>query len=730
MRTKPAIAIAMASCVLIAGFILSCNARLQLDAELSIGEAPLPIEVLEYAELRLVTPMVTTLDDGSRRAAVAFPLKHTAVTARVGGMMAEYEIEQEFENPFDVPIEAVYTFPLGHTGAVNGYQMIIGDRTITGEIQRREEARAMYDEAKTAGHTAALVEQQKPNIFTQHIANIAPYETVRVKLSYVDLLKHRDGAYELVVPLVVGPRYLPADRVGASPVGSHHAGESGRANVTSIPYIDETRASSSVSFTAEIDAGVPIQLVKSVSHQLAVEAVSPTRSRVTLAQAGEIPNRDLRVKYYTAGPTTTAGVLAHRSGNDGYFVLSIQPKGTYVPADITGREVIVVIDTSGSMDGAPLLQAKRVARGILESLTERDSFNILGFANSVEAMSSRLTSGDARGKAAGMSHLAKMTTRGGTEMELGVIEMLTRKPGEHRVRVIYFLTDGFVGNDDVVLGAAHSLLGSNRIFTVGIGEAPNRALLDSLADIGRGFSTYVGLNDHVPTVTDTLLRGSTRPYLTDVSIDWGSLDVAQQDPGILPDVYAGQPLVVSGRYARPGHGTIRILGRTAGQPVVIPVEVELPAQANLPPIASLWARRRIEQLSRPNELDPTVVEASITRLGLEFHLMTSYTSFIAVDRSRVVAPGGNTPTVEQPAIVPAGTNPATTVGRGEPFKPLGHWRDNAQHQKSRSYNGGGGGGGGGSFFGSGGPEPWPHTPVLVIALVLLGMSWRLARRVA
>ena len=723
MRTKSAIAIAMASCVLVAATVLSCNARLQLEAELAIGDSPPPMpEELGFAELKLVTPVVATLDDGSRQAAVTFPLKHTAITARVGGMMAEYEIEQEFENPFDVPIEAVYTFPLGHTGAVNGYQMIIGDRTITGEIQRRDDARAMYDEAKSAGHTAALVEQQKPNIFTQHIANIAPHETVRVRLSYVDLLKHRDGAYEMVVPLVVGPRYLPADRIGATPVGSHQAGESGRPGVTSVSYVDETRASSTVSFTAEIDAGVPIQLVKSVSHQLAIETVSPTRSRITLAQAGEIPNRDLRVKYYTAGPQTTAGVLAHRSGNDGYFVLAIQPKATYVPADITGREVIIVIDTSGSMQGLPLLQAKRVSRGILESLTDRDSFNILSFASGVDAMSSGLTPGDSAGKADGLSHLARMSAGGGTEMELGVIEMLTREPGEHRVRVIYFLTDGFVGNDDVVLGAAHSLLGSNRIFTVGIGEAPNRALLDSLADVGRGFSSYVGLNDHIPTVTDGLLRGSTRPYLTDVSIDWGPLGVAQQDPGILPDVYAGQPLVISGRYSKPGRGTIRIIAQSAGRPVVIPVEVELPAKANLPPIASLWARRRIDQLSRPNDLDPAIVEASITRLGLEFHLMTAYTSFIAVDRSRVVQPGGDTPTVEQPAIVPAGTDPATAVGEG--YKPAGNWRDNARSQRSaHSYRGGGGG----SFFGSGGRGPWPTSFLILAALVLLGVSWRIVR---
>jgi len=719
------LAIGFAMVVAVVAVVLACGARFMIDAELSVGMAPLADD-RPPAELRLVTPIVQTLDDGTQRVASTFPLAHTAITARVGGMMAEYEVEQVFENPFDEPIEAVYSFPLGHTGAVHGYQMVIGERTITGEIQRRQDARETYEQARANGQTAGLVEQDKPNIFTQRIANIAPHEAVTVRLSYVDLLPHRDGAYELVVPLVVGPRYLPLTGRGARPVGARPAGTPADSTTRSIPYVDATRASSTVSFVAEIDAGLPIADIKSGSHDLLVEHVSPTRSRVQLARGDELPNRDLRIRYTTAGTTDRAAVLAHRRDGQGYFVLEVQPKAQIRPDEITGREVMIVIDTSGSMSGAPLAQAKRVAASIVDSLTERDTFNILSFASGVDAMSSRMKEGDERGKRDGLRHLSAMRSGGGTEMELGVVEMLTRQPPEGRVRMIYFLTDGFVGNDDVVLGAAHELLGSNRIFTVGIGQAPNRSLLDNLADVGRGFSTYVSLDDNGARAGAELLRRSGRPYLTDVEIDWGDLPVQQQDPVLLPDIYAGVPLVISGRYTRPASGRIAIRGNRNGERVSLPVDVVLPETNELPPVAALWARRRIEQLGKPGELPEAVVEQAITDLGLQFHLMTAYTSFVAVDRSRIVS-NGEARVVEQPALVPEGVEPRTSVG-GEIYHPQGAWRDHARDR--RSYGGGGGGGGGGGhWFGAGAtPRSSAGAIGLALALILLGVTWRSLRR--
>jgi Ca-activated chloride channel family protein len=667
-------------------------------------------------ELRLAVPLVVVVE-GVQREQIGFPLKHTAITAKVAGMMAEYEIEQVFENPFDTPIEAVYVFPLGDDGAVSGYRMTIGERTITGEIRTRDDARRVYDQARAQGHTAGLVEQQKPNVFTQHVANIAPRETVKIKLTYVELLEYADGAYDLVVPLVVGPRYLPAAR-DRTPVAARPAGAPGEPGVTAIPYVDATRASSTVSFTAEIDAGVPIAGLTSPSHDLAVTAVSPTRSRVTLGRGDEIPNRDLIVRYRTAGPATQVGVLAHRTGSDGYFLLAIQPKAQYRTGDIAGREVLIVIDRSGSMDGAPLAQAKAVASGIIGTLTERDAFDVIGFASGVESMAGRLIPGDAAGRQRGLDHLRRMQAGGGTEMERGVVGMLTATPGHDRVRIVYFLTDGFIGNDDVVVGAAKKLLGANRIFTVGIGSAPNRSLLDRLARVGRGHASYLTLSESPQELARALVLRSAYPYLTDVRVDWGGLEVRDVTPAAIPDVYAGQPLVITGRYREPGAARIQIEGRTAGRRVTIPIELTLPSHHDLEPVASLWARRQIEALMASR--DERDVQPEVTELGLAFHLVTEFTSFVAVDRSRVVG-DGRPAVVEQPSIVPEGVSPETSVSYASSPSSYSPPPPPSPSSSGRS-------GGGGSFgrWASGGPSDLPLAALA--ALALLGALWVVARR--
>lgn len=623
-------------------------------------------------ELRLVAPQVVSIaalepapgaaadpadPRAQRREALAFPLRHTAVTAKVAGLVGVYEIEQQFENPFSSPLEAVYLFPLGDDGAVSGYQITIGDRVIQGEIKARAEARRVYQEARAAGHTAALVEQQKPNLFMQHVANIPPRETVRVKLTYTELLDYRDGTYELAVPLTVGPRYLPLDRPGQTPVTARAAGQPAVPGTVSVPYADATIAASTVSFTAEIDAGVPIGEVRSPSHSLTVTAPGATSRRISLASAAELPNRDLVVHYATASESTMTGVLAHRTTDDGYVMLTVQPKARYRTGDVTPREVVLVVDTSGSMNGTPLAQAKAAGSAILQTLSERDTFNILQFASGVDAMAPAPVPGDAAGRQRGLAYLAQLHSGGGTEMDRGVAAMLAEKPGPEQVRIIYFLTDGYVGNDDVVVAAARRLGGDNRIMTIGIGAAPNRYLLDRLAEAGRGFATYLSLNENVTEIIQELVLQSAYPYLTDVEVDWGELEVTEVSPSPLPDVYAGQPLVLSGRYRRPGRGVVTVRGRSAGRTVEIPMTVTLPERHDRAPVAQLWARRKIEDLLR--EVDPEQgmsdgVRAQLQALGLAFSIVTQETSFVAVDRSRVVDGAGAVRFVEQPALMPEG----------------------------------------------------------------------------
>ncbi len=311
--------------------VAGCHVHVEAGVDVAAGDsssggyAAMDDLPAQGGELRLAQPRWDTPPDGPRRREIGFPLQHTDVHARVAGMMATYTVEQTFANPYDEPIEAVYVFPLGDEAAVSGYRIKIGERTITGEIQKRDEARATYEHAKAEGHTAALLEQDKANVFEQRIANIAPHEQIVVTLEYTELLAYDSGQYEMVVPLVVGPRYLPADVRDAHPIAARREHGADRNGATTIPYVDANILGSTVSFTADLDAGVPLGQVTSPSHELDASVVGPTRTRVTLRNDGELPNRDLIVRYQVAGEKTMVGVLADRRGNDGYFVLEVQP---------------------------------------------------------------------------------------------------------------------------------------------------------------------------------------------------------------------------------------------------------------------------------------------------------------------------------------------------------------------------------------------------------------------
>jgi len=691
----------------------------QVDAYAAMDEVP-----VSGGELRLVTPRPTHDDTGASRSAIAFPLRHTDVHAQVDGMAAIYTVTQTFENPFDEPIDAVYLFPLGDEAAITDYAITVGDRTIAGEIQKKEDARRTYEEAKAQGQTAALLEQEKQNIFKQRIANLAPHEAISVRMQYMELLGYDDGQYEIDVPLTIGPRYLPQEGTGDNPIGSHVAGESGRPGVTSIPYADASVAGSTVSFSADIDAGVPVLGVASPSHQLVVREGGATRRHVELADASELPNRDLVVRYKTASEQTMVGLLAHRMDKHGYFTLYVQPKAAYKTGDITPREVMVVIDTSGSMNGQPLAQAQKVARALVDSLQPTDTFDVMAFSGSTQAMASAPIAGDAAGKAAGDTFIAGLTAGGGTEMGPAMEKALETNPGNDRIRLVYFLTDGFVGNDDVIVRAARGNLGTNRIFSIGIGSAPNRALLDQIASVGRGFPTYVNLGENASSIGEDLVRKTAYPYLTDIKIEWNGLAVGAVTPAAIPDVYAGMPLVVSGVYTQPGHAKVVVSAMAAGHRVKIPLEVTLPERVDAEPVAALYARRRIDELyALAGGFVTPETKKQITDLGLAFHMVTDYTSFVAVDRARIVNKDGTSRVVEQPALVPAGVDPATSVGGGEP--------DNAQYTQSSSsssssggysYSGGGGGGGWG-----GGGDVDPLTLLLALALVPLAFTLRRMR---
>ncbi|MBA3500841.1 MAG: VIT and VWA domain-containing protein [Myxococcota bacterium] len=696
----------------------SSGTTVDLQIEITDNFAAMEEVPVAGGELRLVAPRPMKDAHGTSVQAIAFPLRHTDVRTKVSGMSAMYTVTQTFENPYDEAIDAVYVFPLGDEAAITDYAIVIGERTIAGEIKRKKEAQQIYEEAKSQGHTAALLEQEKRNIFKQRIANIAPREQIKVKMQYIELLDYQDGQYEIAFPLVVGPRYLPADAIGKTPVGSHHAGQSGRDGVTSIPYADEKIAGSTVSFRADVDAGVPVLAVASPSHQLRVEEPANTKRVITLAAANEVPNRDLVVRYKTANEQTMVGLLAHRTEKKGYFTLVVQPKAQYKTGDITNRELMIVIDTSGSMQGQPLDQAQRLATALIDSLKPGDTFNVMAFSGGTNAMAPAAIAGDAAGKQHGKQFVASLESGGGTEMGPAMAKALATTPGNDRIRLVYFVTDGFVGNDDVIVSAARGNLGANRIFSIGVGSAVNRSLLNQIAAVGRGYASYLNLTENPADLGEDLVARTAYPYLTDIKIEWNGLAVGGVTPAAIPDVYAGMPLIVSGVYTQPGRGKITVTATTAGRRVQIPVEVTLPDRLDQQPVAALWGRKQIDELyalAGDAITDSTVKK--ITELGLQFHMVTDYTSFVAVDRTRVVNANGTSKVIEQPALVPAGVNPESAIGP-EAASP-------SSSSSSRSSGGGDyGGGWSGGGGGGGGDVDWI---TLLLGLALIPLAWTLRR---
>src|SRR5215475_10745295 len=288
------------------------------------------------------------------------PLKHTDVKAEVSGQLARVTVTQEFHNPFNEKIEAVYVFPLPQSAAVDEMTMIVGDRTVKGKIKRREEAQAIYEAAREAGQTAGLLDQERPNIFTQSVANIAPGAKVKITISYVEFLKYEDGTYEFIFPMVVAPRYIPGRPIGKR--GGGWAPDTTRvpdaSRITPLVAPKATRAGHDISIEVKLDTGVPIDGLISPLHEIDVARPDDHRAVVRLKDQATIPNKDFILKFDVAGKKISDAVMTHRGAQGGFFTLMLQPPERVTAAGVTPQELVFVLDTSGSMEGSPIEKAK------------------------------------------------------------------------------------------------------------------------------------------------------------------------------------------------------------------------------------------------------------------------------------------------------------------------------------------------------------------------------------
>ncbi len=589
------------------------------------------------------------------------PLKHTSVKAEISGFLSRVAVTQEFENPYHEKIEAVYTFPLPHNAAVDDMTMQIGDRTVRGKIKRREEAKAIYEAARDRGQAASLLDQERPNIFTQAVANIAPGAKVTVTIRYVETLKYEAGAYEFMFPMVVAPRYIPGRPIGKD--GGGWAPDTTRvgdaSHITPQVAPPGTRAGHDISVEVSLDAGVPINFLRSLTHDVDIQRPTPTTALLHLKNQGEIPNKDFVLQYDVSGKKVEDAVLTHRDTRGGFFTMILQPPAKPPAEDISPKEMVFVLDTSGSMDGFPIEKAKESMKLALNGLNPRDTFNLITFSGDTHILFPRPVAATAENLREAQEFLASRHGSGGTEMMKAIRAALEPSGDRNHLRVVCFMTDGEVGNDMEIIAEVQKHPNA-RVFAFGIGSSVNHFLLDKMAEYGRGEVEYVGLEDDGSAAAKRFHQRVRSPLLTDIKIDFGGLPVADVYPQRIPDLFSAKPLILTGRYTAGSKGVIRLRGKIAGKDFTREIAVTLPdSEPRHDVLATLWARRRIDDLMGQDWLGTqrghpkSEMQEAVTQIGLHYNLMTQFTSFVAVEET-VVTDGGKPRRVDVPVEMPHG----------------------------------------------------------------------------
>jgi Ca-activated chloride channel family protein len=593
---------------------------------------------------------------------IPLPLEHTDVRAKVSGFISSVNVVQRYSNPYDTKIEAVYVFPLPENSAVTDFVMTIGERHIRGLIREREEAEKLYREAKRQGLRASLLTQERPNIFTQKVANLEPGNKIEVKISYFNPLPYIDGEYEFVFPMVVGPRFNPpgyTDGIGA--VGSGSRGISGQK--TEIQYLKhDERSGHEISLSVDFDAGIKIEKVYSRSHSINVDRISDSRAVVSLQKNDTVPDKDFVLRCRVAGNRIKTAMLVDNGETGNTFAVLIQPPDKLSNVPRMPREMVFVLDCSGSMSGAPIAKVKQVVKHAIMKLDENDTFQVIRFSDSATLLSSKPMPATEENVQKALRYIDRLDDGGGTMMTEGIKAALDFPHDEDRLRVVSFMTDGYIGNEDEILAMIEKKLGSSRIFSFGVGTSVNRYLMDRMAAFGRGAVAYVGLDESAGEKVDQFYERIAYPALTDVEIDWDGMKVSDVYPRRIPDVFVGRPVMVMGKFQGSGDQSIRISGRAGTARQSYSLDVALDGKdSKHPAITSMWARWKIKDLSsmeisnRSPELMNEIIKTSI-----DYNLLCRYTAFIAVDTSDKTS-GDYGITVKIPVPVPDGVRYETTV---------------------------------------------------------------------
>ncbi len=576
----------------------------------------------------------------------AMPLKSTIAEVNIAGVIAEVIVTQTYLNTGKKPLEAIYVFPGSTRAAVYGMSMQVGQRIITAKIAERQTARAQYEQAKTEGKRASLLEQERPNVFQMNVANIMPGDTIRTVLRYTELLIPEAGVYEFVYPTVVGPRYTN--------------GQSGNNNgFTAIPYGHKGAAPSyTFDLSAHINAGMPLQEISSTSHIVHITDNGAAGSNLVLDPIDNVGgNRDFKLRYALRGKQIETGLLLYDDGKEKFFLCMAQPPKRVAKDDIPPREYIFVVDVSGSMNGFPLTVSKTLLRNLVAGIRPTDVFNIILFAGTSNTLAPNSVSATNENVEQAIAFIDRQEGSGGTNL-LPALQNAFNLPRNAKglSRSVVVVTDGYVDVEAEAFDLVRKNLDKTNVFAFGIGSSVNHHLIEGLAHVGAGVPFTVMTEQEGAAIAERFRRYIATPVLTNIKVQYPGFEAYDVEPSSVPDVFSERPVVLMGKWRGNAQGEIVLSGKVGKKNVTMRTDITkaIPDDRNAA-IKYLWARERIKLLGDYDSFGENAArDAAITKLGLDYNLLTAFTSFIAIDE--VIASDGKLTTVKQPLPLPQGVS--------------------------------------------------------------------------
>lgn len=588
-------------------------------------------------------------------------MQESKVHFDISGMIATARLSQTFVNTSREYVEGVYVFPLPENAAVRSLEMQIGERRIVGEVKEKAQAKAIYQQAKQAGKKAVLVEQQRPNLFSNRVANVAPGETIVVQLEYVQRLEYKSGSFSLRFPTTITPRYMPGVPLVSQggqeerPPLTVQADHGWALPTTEVPDAhaisplqhpqpgSDTSPHNPIEITARLDMGMPLAAVDSPYHEITLSRRAGVYD-IRLAGGQSEMDRDFVLQWRpVSGSAPTAALFTEQVAGDYYGLLMVLPPARQLAPRVIPREIIFVVDTSGSMGGVSIRQARQSLDEALRQLQPQDRFNIIQFNSSFQSLYRQAMPANSHHLQQATEFVRHLSASGGTEM-MPALQAALQPPAlpdqlreQAMLRQVIFITDGAVGNEAALFEQISSILGSNRLFTVGIGSAPNSWFMRKAAEFGRGTYTYIGNIEEVGEQMSQLFGQLSRPAAVDIKVEWPA--GAEVWPRHIPDLYQGQPLLLAVKFGKkPPSGKLAVSGvlsnREWGTQLQLPTGSDPEHATDHAGVASLWARSKIEalldgKLQGRSEQD---VRAAVLPLALRHQLVSPYTSFVAVEQ--------------------------------------------------------------------------------------------------